>query len=92
MNNKAVSALLIGLNFLLLIAYLDQGFVTEDEGIRNIYLVIVYLFVTCLVTCIFYRQTRRTAFFWVTVVVSIAFVLATVFYLYFLALGHASWR
>ncbi|MFC6100341.1 hypothetical protein [Olivibacter domesticus] len=91
-NNKAISAFLIGLNFVLLIAYLQYGFVTEDEGIRNLYLSIVYIFITCLASCIYYRQNYKTALFWITIVVSILFVIATLFYMYISALGKADWK
>ncbi|GGH23553.1 hypothetical protein GCM10011418_30850 [Sphingobacterium alkalisoli] len=91
-NNKAISLVLFAINFLLLMTYLSYGFVTEDEGIRNIYIGIVYTFVGSLAFSIHYKQNYKTFAFWITVIVSIIFIIATLLFLYFTALGQTDWK
>lgn len=91
-NNKAISVILVTLNFVLLMSYLSYGFITEDEGIRNGYIAVVYIFATSLICCIYYRQNYMTFLFWITVILAIIFLIATGFYTYFIGLSQADWK
>lgn len=91
-SNKAISALFIFINFILLLSVLYQGDVEEDDAIRNFYMLIVYIFVSSLVFSIYYRQNRKTFSFWLTAVLAVVFILSTLLYMYFLALANADWR
>ncbi len=91
-DQKPITLLFLVVNFVLFFAYLNQGHVTENQRIHNTYLLFVYVFLASLSYCIYYKQHYKTFSFWLTIVVSIVFVLVTCIYWYISALGSASWR
>lgn len=91
-QDKMLSTGLIVVNFLLLLFLLNYGYVTEDRSMLNIYIMIAYCFGSSLIFTIYYRQNYKTLAFWIMVVSTLLFLMATALYLYFLALSKADWR
>jgi len=81
-NHKLLSIILIAINILLLIAFLNYGYVTENQSIHNLFICICFVFIMSLSYVLYYRQKYRTVSFWILIVVSGIFVIATLIYLY----------
>lgn len=81
-NKKLVFAIAIVAGAILLPIILNHGEVTELQSIKHLFYTISFVFVLSLGYVLYFKQNYKTLAFWVSVVISILFVVCSVLYYY----------